>query len=423
MEATGLIKNGYVLIHGDTIHEIGSMEQISQSVLNDKGIHRIDAPGSLVMPGLINTHTHAAMTLFRGLADDLPLMIWLNDHIFPAEAGHVNPEMVYWCSKLAAAEMLLSGSTTCADGYFHEDVAAKAFMDAGMRAVVAQGVIDFPAPGVADPADTIKNASSFIEKWLKKSDLITPAVFAHSPYTCCSDTIVKAKQLASEHSLPFFIHVAETEEEKNQVLQKQGTTVVRYLDSLGICDEKTVCVHCVWIDAEEIEIMAQSKVKVATCTASNMKLAAGIAPIVEMLARNITVALGTDGTASNNTLDLFAEMALCAKLHKVHALDPTVLPAQKILTMATIDGASVLGLGDKVGALSVGKKADIIIIDLHQPHLIPFYSTDLLVYGARGADVSTVIINGNLVVNNRKILTFDVDETMTKVEELARGLR
>ena len=223
--------------------------------------------------------------------------------------------------------------------------------------------------------------------------------------------------------MPFFIHVAETKEEKEQILEKHGTSVVRYLDSLGICDEGTVCVHSVWVDPEEIDIMARSGVKVATCTASNMKLAAGIAPIPEMLARGLTVGLGTDGSASNNTLDLFAEMDVCAKLHKVHTLDPTVLPAQKILTMATRNGASVLGLGDQIGALSTGKKADIIIIDLQQPHLMPFYNTDLLVYGARGADVSTVIINGRLVMDNRKILTFDEKEAMARVQELADRLR
>jgi 5-methylthioadenosine/S-adenosylhomocysteine deaminase len=375
------------------------------------------------MPGLINTHTHLPMTLFRGLADDLPLMEWLNDHIFPAEAAHVNPEMVFWCTKLAAAELIRSGTTTCADGYFYETAAAEAFLESGLRAVAAQGVIDFPAPGVADPAKNIATAAAFIRTWKEKSDRITPAIFAHAPYTCSAATLQRAKELAREEGVPFFIHVAETREEGRQMQELHGATPVRYLESLGLLDRDTVCVHCIWLDREEIALLARSGAGVTTCVSSNMKLGAGIAPVVEMAASGITVGLGTDSCASNNRLDLFHEMALCAKLHKVYHQDPTVLPARQVLQMATFNGAGILGLADRVGTLTPGKCADIIIIDLQQPHLVPFYNPDLLVYGARGGDVASAIINGRLVMHKRQILTFDVEEAMARVRELSRPLQ
>ena len=418
-----LLIDGFIMIKDGRITAIGRMAELPDNVRAREPAHLIDARNSLVMPGLINTHTHAAMSLFRGLADDLPLMSWLNDYIFPAEAAHVNPEMVFWCTKLAAAELIHSGTTTCADGYFYEAAAAEAFLESGLRAVAAQGVIDFPAPGVADPAKNIATAADFIRAWQRKSDRITPAVFAHAPYTCSAATLQGAKKLAREQGVPFFIHVAETREEWKQMQELHGTTPVRYLESLGVLDRDTACVHCIWLDAEDIELLARSGAGVATCVSSNMKLGAGIAPVAEMAASGITVSLGTDSSASNNRLDLFHEMTLCAKLHKVHHHDPTVLPARQILRMATINGAAVLGLTDRIGSLAPGKCADIIIIDLQQPHLVPLYNPDLLVYGANGSDVVSAIINGRLVMHERRILTFDVQEAMARVLELSRPLR
>ena len=415
-----LLVDGFILIKDNRIAAIGSMADLPDNARDRGPAQLIDAVNSLVMPGLINTHTHAAMTLFRGLADDLPLMNWLNDYIFPAEAAHVNPEMVFWCTKLTAAEMIRSGTTTCADGYFHEAAAAEAFLESGLRAVAAQGVIDFPAPGVADPTKNIATAANFIKSWQDRSDRIIPAVFAHAPYTCSAATLQGAKELAREHGVPFFIHVAETREEGRQMQELHKTTPVHYLDSLGVLDRDTVCVHCIWLDREDIELLAKSGAGVATCVASNMKLGAGIAPITEMIASGITVSLGTDSCASNNRLDLFHEMGLCAKLHKVHHHDPTVLPARQALQMATINGAAVLGLADKIGSLSPGKCADIIIVDLEQPHLVPFYNPDLLVYAANGGDVVSAIINGQLVMHERRILTFDVKEAMARVRKLSR---
>ena len=414
-----LIQNGFISIREGFISGLGPMADLHGSSLAEK---TINGSGHLVMPGLVNTHTHAPMTLFRGLADDLPLMTWLNEHIFPAEAKSVNQEMVYWCAKLAAAEMILAGTTTVADGYFLEDSVAEAFADCGLRSVVAQGIIDFPAPGVPDPARNVAMASHFIDRWQGRNNLITPAIFCHSPYTCSPDTLKRAKEMARQNNRLFFIHLAETRTELEQIQKQHNTTPVRYLDSLGILDKDTICVHCVWLDEEEIEILAQSGAKVSICPGSNMKLASGIAPLEKMLAAGISVGLGTDGCASNNTLDIFSEMNLCAKLHKVKDLDPTALPAKAVLEMATIGGASALGLAEEIGSLSPGKKADIIMLDLMQPHLQPFYHPDLLVYAASGGDVSTVIINGKLVMQDRQIHTFDVNQAMKKVRKLAESL-
>jgi len=415
-----IIDKGFISIRDENISALGPMADLPAS---SEAARTIDASGHLAMPGLVNTHTHAAMNLFRGFADDLELMTWLNEYIFPAEAKSVNSEMVYWCSKLSAAEMILAGTTTVADGYFFEDSAAEAFADSGMRSVVAQGVIDFPAPGVPDPAQNVKAAADFIDRWQAQNELIIPAIFCHSPYTCSPDTLKRAKEAARQKNAILFIHLAETKSEIKQIQEQHNTTPVRYLDSLDILDKDTVCVHCVWLDEGDIEILAKSGTKVSTCPQSNMKLGSGIAPLKKILEAGISVGLGTDGCASNNTLDLFSEMDICAKLHKVKDLDPTALPARTVLEMATIAGASVLGLADRIGSLSPGKKADVILLDLMQPHLQPFYHPYALVYAARGADVSTVIINGKIIMEDRKILTFDADEAMAKVRKLAEPLK
>jgi len=414
-----LIRPGYVAVEDGRISALGDMADLEDTAAAGTVI---DGSGHLAMPGLVNTHTHAPMLLFRGMADDLPLMTWLHEHIFPAEAKSVNPEMVYWCAKLAAAEMILSGTTTVADGYFLEDRTADAFVEAGIRSVAAQGVIDFPAPGVPDPAGNVTAAEEFIASRQNKSGLLTPAVFCHSPYTCSPETLQRAKEMARRKNVKLFIHLAETRAEVEQVREQHGTTPVRFLDALGVLDQDTVCVHCVWLEEEEIEILARTGAGVSTCPQSNMKLGSGIAPLKEMLAAGITVGLGTDGCASNNRLDLFYEMDLCAKIHKVKDLDPTVLPAATVLQMATSGGASVLGLENVIGSLAVGKQADIILLDITQPHLQPFYNSGLLVYGASGGDVRTAVIGGRLVMQDRKIRTFDIDETMIAVRKMAESL-
>lgn len=411
---------GFVTIGNGRIIAVGPMSDLPAGITAAK---TIDAKGCLVMPGLINTHSHGAMTLFRGLADDLPLLTWLQEHIFPAEARFVSPEMVYWCTRLAAAEMIMSGTTTVADSYFFADSAARAFKEAGLRAIAAQGVIDFPAPGVPDPADNIRTAAQFLEKW-QGDDLVTPGVFCHSPYTCSAETIIKAKELAGQAGCRFFIHVAETEGEVVQSRRQHGISPVRYLAGLGVLDEGTVCVHCVWLDDEDIRILKDTGAAVASCPESNMKLASGIAPVDKMLAAGITVGFGTDGCASNNNLDMFGEISSAAKLHKVNRLDPTLLPADLVLAMATTGGAAVLGLQGITGDLMAGRQADLIIIDLQRPHLTPLYDLDsMLIYAASGSDVTGSIINGRLIMENRQLLTVDLAEILDRVNGMARLVR
>ncbi len=410
--------DGYLLEAGSIAIRNGRLVTVARgasgSKINAKRV--IEGAGLVAMPGLVNCHVHGAMTLFRGLADDLPLLTWLEGHIFPAEARLVTEEMVYWCTKLAAAEMLLSGTTTAADAYFYMDAAARAYRESGMRAILGQAVVDFPVPGVPDPAKNIEAVADFIGRF-PNSALLQPAVFAHSPYTCNGSTLVKARELARGKQLPFFIHLAETKGEQAMV-GAGDISPVAYLDSLGILDPGVIAVHCVWLSEADMDILARRGCRLVTCPESNMKLASGVAPVPAMLARNIMVGLGTDGCASNNDLDLFGEMDSCAKLAKVHSLQPAILPAHDVLRMATSMGAACLGIED-VGTLEEGMKADLILINSRSPRLTPLFSPDLLVYGARGADVDTVIVDGRVVVDHGELLTMDVKEIMTKVRTMA----
>ncbi len=416
--SSDLVDNGFVAIRNGLIVDVGPMTDMTGYETGNL----IDARDTLVMPGLINSHCHAAMTLFRGLADDLELAAWLNDHVFPAEARHVSPEMVYWCSKLAAAEMLLSGTTTVADGYFFEDKAARAFCESGLRSVAAHGVIDFPAPGVPDPSRNIEAAARYIGAWRNRDPLVTPAVFAHSPYTCSTETLKKAKMLAEENELLFFVHVAESQIEQSMIRDPWGETPVKHLDALGVLDERTVCVHCVWVDEEDLDILAGRNARVSICPQSHLKLASGYAPLSGMLDRSVKVGLGTDGAASNNGLDLFREMDMCAKLQKVRSLDPVAVKARDVLRMATKAGASVLGFDNRSGAIRKGYLADLVLVDLKKSNLQPFYSPDNLVYAAGGADVRDVIVDGKIVVREGHPLTIDLDETLFQVRKIANHL-
>ncbi len=412
------IDQSFAAIGNGRITGIGSMAEFGDLQAEET----IDAAGALLMPGLVNTHCHAAMTLFRGLADDLALMTWLNEHIFPAEADRVNPEMVYWCSKLGAAEMLLSGTTLVADAYFYETQAARAFSETGLRSVSAHGVIDFPAPGVPDPKDNILAVSRFLDQWQDQDRLVTPAVFAHSPYTCSAETLVKAKELARSRGCRFFIHLAESRLEQEMIREPKGSSPVKHLDALGLLDDQTVCVHCVWVDEEDIAILARHGSKVVLCPQSHLKLASGMAPLTDMLDANIMVGLGTDGAASNNGLDMFREMDICAKVQKVRTLDPVAVRAGAVLDISTAGGARVLGMEEGLGQLRLGSPADLILVDCNKPHLQPFYGPDLLVYAAQGSDVDSVIVDGRVVVRNRQLLTIDLDETMSMVRQLASEL-
>ncbi len=405
-----VIENGWVAVQNNEIAMIGK----TGSETKPEATEIIDAEGGIVMPGFINTHTHLPMSLFRGLADDLPLMEWLNNHIFPREATHINPESVYMATLLSCAEMLLSGTTTCCDGYFHEDSVAEAVVKTGMRAVLGHGVIDYPAPGIANPDQNVAHALSFTEKWTGKTALIIPSIFCHSAYACSENTLKKAKAAADQNQLLFQIHAAETAGEKETILSKHGATPVQYLDRIGILDKNTLIVHGVWMDEVDINIVSARKAKISHCPESNMKLGSGIAPVHEQLNAGITVGIGTDSCASNNDLDMLSEIDCAAKLQKVKYLDPAILDAKTVLKMATVDGARAIGIDHLTGSLEQGKQADIIIIDIKKPHLIPMYNPfSHLVYSARGSDVRDVMVAGRVLVRNRKLLTIDMDAVAT----------
>ena len=384
---------------------------------------RLDASGCVILPGLVNTHTHLPMVAFRGYADDLPLLEWLHGRIFPAEAKHVNRGMVYDASRLAMAEMILTGTTTFCDAYFYESAIAQASLDMGMRGVVAQGFIDFPTPDQPDPTRNLQIAEAFIDKWKDRSPLISPALFCHTPFTCLPQTLTDLKRTAREREVLYLSHVAETREEIKIIQERYGTTPVRHLRNLGVLDERTVAVHAVWLDEEELDMLRDSGAKVSHNPESNMKLASGVAPVPAMLRRGITVGLGTDGCASNNDLDLFREMGTAAKLHKVTSMDPTVLDARTALKMATIDGARVLGMEDRIGSIETGKCADLICVRMDMPHLTPVYHLySHLVYAASGADVTAGIIGGRLVMKDRRLLHADLEEIMERVRKIAAAV-
>jgi 5-methylthioadenosine/S-adenosylhomocysteine deaminase len=383
----------------------------------------LDAQGGLVLPGLINTHVHAPMVWFRGLADDLPLQKWLNDFIFPAELGWLDGDKVYWGTLLAAAELIRGGVTTVAESYFFEADARRALAEAGMRAVAAQGVVDFPAPGVPDPRDNLKVATEFMESGRDFSPLVTSTLFCHAPYTCGPETLQQAKALTRKRGLPLFIHLAETRQEVEELREKTGHTPGAYLESLGLLDELTVAVHCVWLPPEDHDLLARRGGKISHCPESNLKLAAGVAPIPDLLAQGVAVGLGTDGAASNNNLDLFGEMSLAARLHKVWRRDPTFLPAARTVALATREGARVLGLEEVTGTLAPGKDADLIMVDVNQAHLTPLFDPySHLVYAARAADVSRVMVAGRWLLRARELITLDWPEIAGRVRTGSRDL-
>ena len=383
----------------------------------------IDASGCIVMPGLVNTHTHLPMVCFRGMADDLPLMEWLTKYIFPAETRFVNKKMIYDGAMLAMAEMILSGTTTFCDGYFFEDTIAEAVLATGMRAVVAQGFADFATPDNPKHERMMGAADRFVRRWKPHAPMITPAFFCHSPYTCSPATLVNVKKAAREADILYLTHLLENKDEIDTIINRYGKKPVQHLYDLGVLDDQTVAVHCNWLTKEEIRIFADLGVRVSHNPESSMKLAAGVAPIPAMLKLGITVGLGTDGCASNNDMDMFREMDTTAKIHKVASLNPTVMNAQEVLEMATSGGAKLLGLDDRIGSIEVGKEADIILVDMNQPHLTPLYNCySQLVYAARGADTKTSIIGGKIVMKDRQLCTMDLNAVMKNVRHIAADI-
>lgn len=416
------VSDARIVVSGDRITDIGAKSEV---MLPKHGRYEIiDAGNGLVLPGLVNTHNHAAMALFRGLADDLPLREWLFDRIFPAEAKWLDPNAVYWGALLGCLEMIASGTTCFADGYFFEEQTVRAVDSAGLRGLIAQGVLDFPAPGVPDPKENIQIAKAFIEKWLGFSDRITPGIFCHSPLTCSDRTLIQAEEVSQAHGLRLQIHLSETQQEIQEIVERSGRRPVHYLDSLGLLNRSLIAAHGIHLAPGEIARLAETGVNIAHVPESNMKLGSGVARVEEMMRAGITLGLGTDGCASNNDLDMFCEMETAAKLAKVFNRDPLSLNAVQALELATIGGAAVLGLESEIGTLEKGKKADIIVVSLDAPHLQPLYEpVSALVYSANGGDVRDVVVNGRILMRDRRFTTIDADEVMAKVNDICVKIR
>jgi 5-methylthioadenosine/S-adenosylhomocysteine deaminase len=414
-----LITDGAMAIKNNKIAVVGPAEEVAAKYESDTVI---GGPGKVAFPGLVNTHTHAAMVYFRGLADDLPLKVWLEGHIWPAEDRWLSAEFVGDAAELACLEMLKSGITVYNDMYFFGDAIARSTKNAGMRAVVGAGILDFPSKTAKTIDEYFANAEEFIRHWTG-DELIVPAVAPHAPYTCSPDTMMRARELSGKYLVPMHLHLSETEWEINEVVNRYGKKPVTLLDSIGVLDENVLAAHCVWVDDEEIEILAGKKVGVSHCIESNLKLASGIAPVIKMLKAGVKVTFGTDGAASNNDLDILGEMSTAAKVHKVISGDPTELNAKQALLMATRWGAEALGLGNIAGSLEEGKAADIVLADLNQPHLVPLYDIySHIVYSMNATDIRTVIVNGRVVLNEGKSTTTDESETIGKAREWGKKI-
>jgi 5-methylthioadenosine/S-adenosylhomocysteine deaminase len=420
-----VIEQGAVAVRNGAILAVGPKAEIDARF---QARLRLDRPDAILAPGLIDTHTHAAMSLFRGIADDRKLQDWLEKYIFPAEAKNVTPDFVRWGTRLGCLEMLLSGTTTFTDMYYFEDVVAETSKEAGMRGVLGETIIGFPVADAKTPTESL----AFTEKYLNRfagDSLIVPAVAPHALYTNSDETLKAARALANRHHAPLVIHVAETRKENEDTLAARHMTAVQTLESLGVFDGRTVAAHCVWVNEGDMAILKKRGVGVAHCPSSNMKLASGVAPVVRMLQLGIDVGLGPDGPAgSNNDFNMFEEMDLAAKLQKVITLDPQVLPAGQALEMATIGGARVLGMEKEIGSLEPGKRADMITVRLDRPNAEPLYDPiSQMVYALKGEDVRDVMVNGKPVVEDGKILTLNEAQILKKAEEyresVSRSLR
>jgi 5-methylthioadenosine/S-adenosylhomocysteine deaminase len=410
---------GAVAVRGNAIVAVGPRDQVSARY---RAARTLDASDTLVMPGLVNGHTHLPMTMFRGLADDLPLDTWLQQYIWPSEREFLSPEHVRWGTLLGAAEMLRGGVTTFCDMYFYEDDVATVAHEAGLRGIVSQAFLDFPTPQGLDVEQNVAYTEQLIARW-QGNDRIIPAIAPHALYTVSPPLLERLHALAVQHDVPLVIHLAETKNESQQIAAKYGASPVRALAKLGLLEPRLIAAHCVWVDAEEQALLARSRVGVAHCPRSNLKLADGVAPVPDMLAAGVRLGLGTDGAASNNKIDLFAELDAAALIHKAVRLDPLAVPAAAAVEMATIGGARALGLDRLIGSLEVGKRADVILLDLDEDNLVPLYNPlSHLAYAARSADVRTVVVDGHIVLEDGKLLTIDEAEVRRQGRALASDI-
>ena len=407
--------DGMLAVKGDTIVATGPRSELEAKYLASQ---TIDARGKLVLPGFINGHTHVPMTLFRGLHDDVTLNDWLYKYIFPAEKNNVNEEFVRWGTRLAAAEQIRGGVTTFADMYYFEDAIAEETKAAGMRGVLGETFIDFPAPDNKSEAEMLAYTEKFLKKW-QGDPLIHAAVAPHSIYTCSQKTLQDAAALARKYHAPILIHTGEMKKEWDDSQKQNGMSPVQYLDKLGVLGPDVVSAHCIYVDQADRRTLAQRQVGCVHNPSSNMMLASGVAPVAEMRAAGVAVGLGTDGPAgSNNDLNLMEEMDLAAKLAKITKMDPLALNAKAVVEMATIDGAKALHMEKEIGSLEAGKKADLVLIGLDEPNAVPMYDVYAqLAYALKGNDVETVVIAGRVVMRDRKVLTVKEEEVMTKARE------
>ena len=403
-EKRDVIENGAIGIKGGEIVMVGTWAEVRRNV---RARRTINATGKVIIPGLINTHTHIPMVLFRGISDDLDLNDWLTKFIFPAEAKNVDEKFVRAGTRLGLAEMVRGGTTTYADMYYFEDAIADETKRAGVRGVLGQTIIQFPVSDNKTPDEAIASTERFLKKW-QNDPLIVAAAAPHAPYTVSTAHLKAIRAQSDRFNSPVLIHVAETKKERDDILAQYGKTPVAYLDSIGFLSNRTIAAHSVWLTPDEIEIYRSRNVGSAHCPTSNMKLASGVSPVPAMLAKDVAVGLGTDGAASNNDLNMWEEMDLAAKLHKLISNDPKTIPAEHAFEMATIRGARALNLEKLIGSLEVGKRADIAIVDMDSLHQTPMYNVySHLVYATKATDVRTVVINGRIVMLGRRLLTLN----------------
>lgn len=419
--ARAIYQDGVVAVRGDSIVAVGPQNEVETRF---KAAQVMDAHGGLVLPGFINGHTHVPMTLFRGLHDDVTLNDWLYKYIFPAEAKNVNEEFVRWGTRLAAAEQIRAGVTTFTDMYYFEDAIAEETKAAGMRGILGETFIDFPAPDNKSEAEMLAYTEKFLKRW-QGDPLIHAAAAPHSIYTCSKKTLQDAAVLARKYHAPILIHVAEMKKEWEDSEKANGTSPVQYLEKIGVLGPDIVAAHCIFVDDADRKLLAERGVGCIHNPSSNMMIASGVAPVAEERAAGIAVGLGTDGPAgSNNDLDLMEEIDLAAKLAKISKMDPLALNAKSAVEMATIDGARAIHMEKEIGSLEAGKKADLIIISLNEPNAVPMYDIYAqIAYSLKGSDVETVIIGGKVVMRDRHLITVDEPKVLEKAREYGKSVK
>ncbi len=391
-----IIENGYISIKNNKITSIGKGKP-----KNTENLY--NAKGSIIIPGFVNAHTHLPMTMYRGIADDLPLKEWLEEHIWPAEAKNTNEKNVRSAAKLGLEEMIRTGTTTFCDMYFFADAVAEETSEIGLRAVMNEPIIDFATNSYKNTAEALKKALDFIEKW-GNNNLIYPALNFHSTYSCNKKTLSEIKKISDKYNIGVSTHLSETQQEVKTVTQQQNATPAQYLNNLGLLTNKTIAAHCVWLTKHEQKLFAETGANIVHCPTSNLKLGSGIAPIAQYIEKGINVALGTDGCASNNNLNMVEEMRLAALIHKGTNHNPTLIPAREALKMATINGAKALGLDDKIGSIETGKHADLLLIDTNNTFMKPIYDYySAVIYSMNSSCISTVLVDGKVLMENKTI--------------------